>query len=163
MIELSHRGLLVPNYNLPATLAELKEMFVVRRGSQHREQLFARYLTYLEKLTFVLGASPFKQWIDGSFTTNVQTPADIDLVSFVDYKMVEQHEADLAQFKYPVSLLYGVDAYVVKIYPADHRLYALYVGDRAYWMDRFDKTRRNNKGIVYPKGFLELSFPESTP
>lgn len=53
---------------------------------------------------------------------------------------------------------YNVDGYIVKTYPRENRKVALYMGDWTYWMDRFDKTRRNKFGNRYPKGFLEINY-----
>lgn len=63
----------------------------------------------------------------------------------------------LSDFKYPNSLTkFGLDAYLVKVYPREHKLYPLFVGDQMYWMDFFDKNRRNSRGIRVPKGFIDL-------
>ncbi|KAB7732505.1 hypothetical protein F5984_00655 [Rudanella paleaurantiibacter] len=158
MLTFNNRGLLVPNYNLPSTVDEMEEMFVRDIDSHARRDLFENYKTYLNILSEVVGHTPFVQWVDGSFTTRKPEPSDIDIVSFIPFDVVENVESALQPLKYPQSLSFGIDAYIVKVYPSDHRLAALYYGDRAYWMDKFDKTPRNRRGVIYPKGFLELTI-----
>jgi len=80
-------------------------------------------------------------------------------VSFVSYKELAYDVHKLDNFKYPFSINnFGVDAYIVLVYPEDHKNYPLYISDRLYWMELFDKTKRNRSGIKNPKGFLELNF-----
>ncbi|MGJ1534902.1 DUF6932 family protein [Sphingobacterium multivorum] len=51
---------------------------------------------------------------------------------------------------------FGLDAYIVKVYPRTHTKYPLYIGDEMYWMDKFDKNKRNRNGVKVPKGFVEI-------
>lgn len=75
----------------------------------------------------------------------------------MDHKVIDQKEQYLEDFKYPNSLSkFGLDAYVVKVYPRGHKNYPLYIGDEMYWMDKFDKNKRNRNGIKVPKGFIEI-------
>lgn len=158
-LSFTNRGLITPNTNVPATLSEFENVFASGMSVRRRE-LFKGYQTYLTHLQAILGNAPFIQWVDGSFTTLTPNPKDIDVVSFVGFDVVARCEPQLKALKYPHSLDFGVDAYIVRVYPADHRHYPQYTGDRAYWMSQFDKTERNRRGIISPKGFLELSFPQ---
>lgn len=114
----------------------------------------------MSDLCVCLGDVHFVQWVDGSFTTTEQHPGDIDIVTFLNVDVIDKLGAALNPFKYPESLRYGMDAYLVRIFPPVHRLFALYVGDRAYWLDRFTRTERNRRGIVHRKGFLELLYQD---
>ena len=99
------------------------------------------------------------QWIDGSFTTKEPNPNDIDLVTFIPYDFVERLGIKLQPFKYPGSIEnYGIDGYIGKVYPISHEQNSLYLGDRAYWMDHFTKTKINRRGNKFPKGFLEIGM-----
>ena len=158
MIELNQKGLIVPDYNVSSTVLELATVFVKDRATSRRTTLFGGYLDYTNDLCACLGDIPFTQWIDGSFTTAEQHPHDIDIVTFLNFDVIDQLGAALNPFKYPESFRYGMDAYLVRVFPPEHRLFALYIGDRAYWLDRFTKTERNRRGIVYRKGFLELIY-----
>ncbi|MGB4401179.1 MAG: MauE/DoxX family redox-associated membrane protein [Daejeonella sp.] len=78
---------------------------------------------------------------------------------FAAAESVEAIGTRIDDFKYPLSIeKYGVDAYIVKVYEREHKQYPLYIGDQMYWMDNFDKTRRNRNGIKLPKGFLEINY-----
>ena len=160
MIELNQKGLIVPDYNVPSTVLELATVFVKDRPTSQRTILFDGYLSYMDDLCTCLGDIQFTQWIDGSFTTAKQHPGDIDIVTFLNFDVVDQLGAALSPFKYPESLRYGMDAYLVRVFPPEHRLFALYIGDRAYWLDRCTKTERNRRGIVHRKGFLELFYQD---
>ena len=104
-------------------------------------------------------ADVLTQWIDGSFVTKKQEPGDIDLVTFIDFSVAEKLGDDLKDFKYPLSeIVFGVDAYLVKIYPPGHQLHQLYVSDSAYWLHHFTQTRRNRIGNKQHKGFLEIKM-----
>lgn len=164
MLTFNRRGLLVPNYNLPSSLAELESVFVRQIGTPERQRLFDGYPEYLAALGQVLAGESFVQWVNGSFTTREPCPRDVDVVNFVSFDVVGRHREPLQALKYPASVeRFGVDAYLVSVFPPSHRLYALYVGDRAYWIDKFDKTERTRRGVVHPKGFLELIFPPHEP
>ncbi|UFH54044.1 DUF6932 family protein [Spirosoma sp. KNUC1025] len=156
MLELNSRGLIIPDYNVPSTVDELASVFVWNIPTRQRKELFSKYIDYMLEMYDILGDTPFIQWIDGSFTTTNASPNDIDIVTFVNFDVATRLENELAQFKYPLSLSYGMDAYIVRVFPPEHRSFALYVGDRAYWLDKFSKTERNRRGIVYRKGFIEL-------
>ena len=160
MIKLNSRGLIVPDYNVPSTLEELATFFVRNMPTIQRKELFNRYLDYMTAVYALLENSSFVQWIDGSFTTADAHPNDIDIVTFINFEEVARLNGQLAKLKYPLSLDYGMDAYIVRVFPPEHRSFALYVGDRAYWLDRFSRTERNHRSIVYRKGFIELTYSD---
>jgi hypothetical protein len=71
--------------------------------------------------------------------------------------MIESLGDRLSDYKYPASLNhFGVDAYIVKAYPYEHKNHLLYLSDKAYWINHFNQTRRNRIGNKLPKGFLEI-------
>ncbi|MBC3785610.1 DUF6932 family protein [Spirosoma utsteinense] len=160
MIELNQKGLIVPDYNVPSTVPELATVFVKDRATPQRLALFRGYLDYMTDLCACLGELSFTQWVDGSFTTAEPHPGDIDIVTFLSFADIDKLGPALKPFTYPQSLGYGMDAYLVRVFPPEHRLFALYVGDRDYWLDKFTKTERNRRGIVYKKGFLELIYSD---
>jgi hypothetical protein len=51
-----------------------------------------------------------------------------------------------------------LDPYFVVVYPKNHSKEKFYCSDIAYWIDRFDTTRRDRKGIKNNKGFLEIIY-----
>ena len=159
MLVFNSKGYLVPNTNIISDLSELETEFVSNIISDKRISLFANYLQYSKELKSYLDGAALLQWIDGSFVTKKKDPGDIDLVTFIDVEWANNLGTDIDKFKYPSSSdLYGVDAYLVKIYNREHKKYPLYKGDRTYWMDKFDKTYRNRLGQKSPKGFIEIIF-----
>jgi hypothetical protein len=156
MLEFNLRGLLIPNINIPSSLNDLKNEFVDNLPSEIRNEIFDGYLKYLQLLKSLCDHKKLIQWIDGSFVTKDAKPSDIDLVTFIPYEIFKDKGSDLRELIYPKSLLYNVDAYVVCYYPEDHKDHFIYLSDKVYWMDRFDKTRPTRRHKRLPKGFLEI-------
>ena len=158
MIEFNGRGYIIPYLNVPSTIEEFENVFVKAINSTQRVYLFDCYRQYLADLKQIIGEGHI-QWIDGGFTTRKPNPEDVDLVTFIDFKIVDQHTQALRGFIYPKSYDdYRMDAYIIKVYPAKHRYIAQYLGDKAYWFDQFDSTEPNRRGNFYPKGFLEVQI-----
>jgi hypothetical protein len=159
MPKFNAKGLLVPNSNIGSNLEEFETEFVKNIGSKVRRHLFEKYMDYTMSLKKELTFGSFFQWIDGSFVSKKSDPNDLDIVTFTNYQELDNDANKLDMFKYPASLVnFEIDAYLVMIYPQEHKNYSLYIGDRFYWMDLFNKTRRNRNGLKMQKGFLELNF-----
>lgn len=157
MLNFDSRGNLIPNTNIKCTLQIFHEVFVKDLPSPKRILLYEAFLKYTSELKEKLDGSEIVCWINGSYTTKKKDPNDLDLVIFVNYGTIDQKEQYLEDFKYPNSLSkFGLDAYIVRVYPRDHKNYPLYIGDEMYWMDKFDKNKRNRNGIKVPKGFIEI-------
>lgn len=155
MLNFNHRGHLVPDNNISSTLDEVRSVFL---ATEQRIELFEKYLHYSTELKKACGGQ-FPQWINGSFCTTNPKPGDIDLVSFIPATIIEANEDAFRQFSYPVSEnRYGVDAYIVKVYIEEQRHYNHYIGDRAYWMAQFSRTKLNRAGNRFAKGFVEIVF-----
>jgi hypothetical protein len=157
MLKFNAFGLLTPPENISSDIAELEEVFVTGIETLKRRELFSNYIRYTNELKSRCGDHELTQWIDGSFVMKKPEPGDIDLVTFIDFSIAEKLSDDLKDFKHPLSeIVFGVDAYLVKKYPPDHRLHKLFISDSAYWMEHFSKTRRNRIGNKLSKGFLEI-------
>ena len=77
----------------------------------------------------------------------------------MDVDLRFQHEAELKQFEAKEANEYfGVDAYLVTVFPEGHEKIFLFESDRAYWMDKFSRTRRDRRGVKHPKGFREILY-----
>ncbi len=158
MLTFNHSGFLVPDNAIISNLNEFEDEFVSKIASTKRKTLFDLYLKYSSDLKNICDADILQQWINGSYVSKKVNPGDIDLVTFLDYRLVNILGDKLKDFTFPQSEgIYGVDAYIVIMYPQNHKEYSKYVSDRLYWMDRFTKTRRI-RGNKHAKGFLELSF-----
>ena len=158
MLTFNQSGLLVPDNKITSTIQELENEFVLKIASVKRREIFEAYVKYNEDFKKVCNLDELHQWINGSYVTQKNNPGDIDLVTFLDYKIVTKLGSKLDAFKYPNSeIIYGVDAYIIEVYPQNHINNFRYVSDRAYWLDRFTKTRRI-RGNRLSKGFLEIKF-----
>lgn len=159
MLIFNHSGVLIPDNKIISDLAELKTEFVDGIPSGKRMDLFNRLLKYNEDLQKVLGFCGFVQWINGSFVTKKVNPGDIDLVTFIETEKILEIGSSIDPFRFPNSeSIYGVDAYIIEVYPSDEPDYFRTVSDKAYWADRFSKTRRDRNGNKLRKGFLEIRF-----
>ena len=158
MLTFNHSGLLVPDNKIISTAQELENEFVLKLVGVRRKEIFDSYVKYNEDFKNVCDLNELHQWVNGSFVTKKNNPGDIDLVTFLDTNSIQQLGSKLDNFKYPNSeILYSVDAYIVEVYPENHKYRYLYLSDKAYWMDRFTKTRRV-RGNRLSKGFLEITF-----
>ncbi len=151
------KGNLVPNSNIKCSLELFRKVFVEEIATPIRASLYESFLRYTSNLKDTIDDAELICWINGSFATKKKEPNDLDLVTFINYDIIDQKEQFLQDFKYPNSLTkFGLDAYIVKVYPRTHIKYPLYIGDEMYWMDKFDKNKRNRNGVKVPKGFVEI-------
>lgn len=147
-------GNLIPHKVIPFTIDECKDSFVDDFSiSTTRDLNWRKYLLYLNDLQNYL-LDPFKQWIDGSFSTNKVNPNDIDLVNFIVYS---NFNPDLKMFDmnqsghYPKHA-YNIDGYNLLIFPDGHPYYANMQDRMNYWRNWFGTDRQNN-----PKGIIEVA------
>lgn len=158
MLTFNHSGLLVPDNKINSTVQELENEFVFNIPTAKRKEIFDAFIRYNEDFKKVCDLLELHQWINGSFVTKKNNPGDIDVVTFIAYDIIQKLGSKLDNFKYPNSeIIYGVDAYIVEVYPETHSETFRYISDKAYWMDRFTKTRRI-RGNRLSKGFLEIKF-----
>jgi hypothetical protein len=159
MLEFDQKGFLIPDNIIRSTLKELEHVFVEKIPTESRKKHFESYLNYSKELKKLCGNSELIQWIDGSFITKKENPNDIDLVTFLDFESTKSIYHLLGNFKEPLSkTVYGVDAYILYTYSQNDKRYFFQQSDRAYWIDRFTKTKTNRRGQKFKKGFLEIIF-----
>jgi len=98
------------------------------------------------------------QWVDGSFVSMIASPADVDVVTFMDGPTYDALPAatrrviaTLIPGKQTVPA-FGCDSYGIFIYPPDHHNYARYASLRLYWTNQWAKDR-----LGRPKGFIEVA------
>jgi len=157
MIVFNHRGLLIPETIIPSTLSEFEVEFAVKLSDGKRKELFDQFKLYCNDLKAVCGNKPIVQWIDGSYVTKSKNPSDIDLVFFLDYETAREKENELKQFIYPQSIAkYGIDGYIVVVYPDKSKHEYISTADRAYWVNQFGNTKPTRSHKKIPKGFLEI-------
>ena len=98
MLQFNHKGFLIPNGIIASDLFELKNNFVDSIISEKRKELFEQYLFYSNSLKKSCGDS-YLQWINGSYCTRKKEPADIDLVSFIPYSLIDANEKLFKHFR----------------------------------------------------------------
>ena len=157
MLTFNNSGLLVTDYTISSTLKEIETVFVNEIPSNKRKMLFDKLIIYNNELKSNCELMELHQWIDGSFITKKRNPSDIDFITFISSEKLEQLGNKIDDFKFPNSeKKFVVDAYIVEVYSDFHRYKIRTVLDKAYWMGRFTKTRRNRAGNKFTKGFLEV-------
>ena len=136
---------------------ELKKHFVDPfNGSSTRKKLYEGFLRYNADLQQLLNNQHYVQWINGSFISTKINPRDIDLVNLIDYKLVSTYETELKRFTTSLGKEeYGVDGYIVKVYPEEHKEYMRMESTLIYWQNWFSTSRRNRSKKRFPKGFVE--------
>lgn len=154
------RGNLKPYRKISITLDKFEEIFVKSFDEDStRREVFTQYQSYLEYFQQSI-TTDFTQWIDGSFVSNKKNPRDLDLVNLLDYRIVEEKKEALYQnFLSEGSMKeYGLDAYVVRLYPEGHKFHTRTQPDLAYWNHWFGFSKLNRRRKRFSKGFLEIEF-----
>jgi len=156
------RGNLKPYERIKLDVQDFKSTFVDSfEEDSIRHDLFERYLDYIENFRDKVTGN-FTQWINGSFVTNKKNPNDIDFVSLVDFSVAKEREDIIRRefIRNDALKRYGLDAYLLIVYPEDHKLRNHTKLDILYWNDWFTKSRKDKRGKRYPKGYVELEFKE---
>ena len=101
-----------------------------------------------------------RQWINGSFVSKKKNPKDIDIVNLIDYRVVEEKEPLIRRefLRDTVPKIYWIDAYLVILYPENHKLHSWTQSDLLYWNEWFTKSRMGRQEKRYPKGYIEINF-----
>lgn len=149
-------GYLTPYDAINTDLTTVERVFVDEfTDSITRRRLFDAYKQYNAQIQGNLptGAA-FTQWVDGSFVTRKRDPNDIDVVTYIDFRLYEEYEPffnSLRQLRYLRQT--DIDGYFVRVYPVDHPNHRLFDLDRADWSFRFNTPKPKGN-----KGFLELTY-----
>ncbi len=159
MLSFDSKGYLKPIGLVPSTVKEMREALVDSIDSEVRREHFQKYLKYSADLKKLLGGKPLTQWINGSFVTRKLNPKDIDFVTFIDHAQIKKLGHKLDSFRAGGSWEnYGVDAYIIEVYPINSKHFKFTEYDLIEWREQFTVTRRNRKGEKFTKGFLEIIY-----
>ncbi len=91
-LQFDEHGLLTPKEIIELSLVDFEHIFVKeRKGKIHRQQIFEQYLKHNQQIEKEIGNILF-QFVNGSFTTLKIKPNDIDVVSFIDYRVFRKSE-----------------------------------------------------------------------
>lgn len=103
-------------------MSTLEQVFVNQFAtSSTRRKLFEHFLDYNEALKKLI-SDGFTQWVNGSFVTKKENPRDIDVVTFVNYDLLqdkEQHFRQLRELRFKRRA--EIDGYFITVYPDTHR------------------------------------------
>lgn len=154
------RGYLKPYGKNTVNTDTLKAGFVDPfEEDSSRKRLYEGYVRYNADLNRLLNGQNYVQWVNGSFVSTQINPQDIDLVNLIDYKFINSYEEELKQFiNRSGKEEYGIDGYIVRIYPEGHDKYIRTKSDLIYWENWFSISRTNRRKQRFPKGFVELNF-----
>ena len=126
-------------------------------GSSTRARLFTRWQRHREALSSVVPIQA--QWIDGSYVTDRLDPGDVDVVSLIDGPTFD---ALAPALQLMVSQLvsgsgtravWGIDSYLLPVYPGGHPLRPETVKGLTYWDNQWQRVKGNNQ---LTKGYLEV-------
>lgn len=154
------RGYLKPYERTSIQLEDLKSVFVDPfEEPSIRSELYQSYERYTKDFSKEITPN-FRQWINGSFVTNKRSPKDIDLVNLIDYHVAEEKEKMIREkfIRDSTNKNYGIDAYLVILYPENHKLYNWTRSDLVYWHDWFTKSKMDRRKKRHPKGYVEINF-----
>jgi hypothetical protein len=157
-LKFDKNGLLNADEPIKLTLDELAYNFVETfPNSMRRKWLLENYLEFIDNLQQDVFPY-FTQWINGSFVTKKQEPKDIDIVTFVDYRIYKSKSIAMEKFWSFNLEDKGLDNYFVALYPPDHELFDITNESKAKWTKLYSKTRPLNDGLFLKKGFIEIHF-----
>lgn len=146
MLNFDTNGYLIPDKLFAVDYETLIATFVT---NEHRLNLFKVYLEFLNTLK-ELASGDFYQWLNGSFISLNPRPADIDVVTFLDYQKYESLESTLRELKRNFKF---VDSYFVRVFPEEHPDHFITKFDQVEWANLFSTDRKKHK-----KGFIQLNF-----
>ncbi len=154
-------GHLLPYQKLTFTPDEFRRVFVDGFPNNiTRRTIYADYQRFVTDLQSLISPT-FTHWIDGSFVTMKNDPADLDVVTFLDHGLIEQHEALIRErFKRTLARQYYpfIDAYIVDVYAENHPSHFFTLSDEAYWLNWFTKTKPTRWRQALPKGFVSIQY-----
>lgn len=159
MLLFDQRGFLPANAPIKVSLGEFEEIFVHSFvDSNTRKQIYVNYMRWLESFQNRVSRN-FVQWIDGSFVSQLQNPNDLDLVTFLDYRTYEAQEPFLDKYWCFSLEDEKLDSYLVKVYPENHPFHEeITLKHQRDWTEIYSKSKENQEGIHFPKGFLQIKF-----
>lgn len=160
MFDFNSDGFLMPVGKITTDLQDVETSFVKKfPNSNTRLSLWTNYLSFLERFKKKV-TNNFVQWINGSFVTKKENPNDMDLVTFVDYRIFEPMETAqyLEEFWSYNLESQGLDSYLLAVYPENHQDYPDYQMLLNKWAIRYTNAKQNVVILNNVKGFLELKF-----
>ena len=159
-IQFDQNGLIIPKTIMDISLSDLEQIFVNERKEKiHRKKIFEQYLLHNEQIQQQVGDILF-QFVNGSFTTLKEKPNDVDVVTFIDYRIFRSKEKAIDLLSKSWNGITEIDAYIIpKSYPG-HPLFIQSQLMYEYWKTLFSRTREDDSGKRLEKGLLKINFHE---
>lgn len=150
----------MPNDRIVLSLEEFEVFFVNDfEENDRRKELFSSYKAYISAFQDEITPN-FVQWLDGSFLTKKTAPRDLDFVTLLDFGIANE-KSELLRSKFlnkASEQFFGMDAYLVEVFPETNRNHFTTKSDLAYWNSWFSRTSENRTGKSHLKGFVEIHF-----
>lgn len=158
-IKFDKHELITPKEIIELSLADFERIFVKERTEkEHRQAIFEEYLRHNEQIKQEVGAIIF-QFVNGSFTTLKDKPNDIDVVSFVDYRIYRKKEEQILELENLFEKFEKLDIHIIpKSYPGHPSFIEIQLMYE-YWKALFSRTRELN-GTRLGKGLIKINFYE---
>lgn len=157
-IQFDKNGLITPKEIITLSLDDFERIFVKeQKETAHRQKIFDQYLLHNEQVQKEVGAILF-QFVNGSFTTLKAKPKDIDVVSFIDYRIYFRKETEVKLLKERFQENQQLDAYLIyRSYPGHPQfIHAQLMYE--YWAALFRRTREDDLGNRHSKGLIKINF-----
>lgn len=154
-LSFDENGYLIPYEEIETKMETLKKYFVdTFPNSETRKLIFKNYEKFITDFQYEIFPH-FEQWIGGSFVSLKEDPNDIDVVTFINYQIVELRGDKKMDRFWKFSLEDKlIDSYIVNEYPVNHKLFDRYMEMKKLKHKLFSTTR--NEKIK--KGYLKLIF-----
>lgn len=110
------------------------------------------------------------QWVDGSFVTKIPDPGDIDLVSFVDYDVLNAMDITaqgmvlrLLNAREATKADYRTHTFLSPSCTAGHHFYVQFEMARQYWRKWFGQSNpKRPPAPPQPKGFVQMALGDES-
>ena len=159
-LQFDEHGLITPKEIIELSLVDFERIFVKERKEKaHRQTIFEEYVKHNEQIQKEIGPMLF-QFVNGSFTTLKAKPNDIDVISFIDYRVFRGKEEKASNMMATWKSKGKVDGYsAAKSYPG-HPHFIITQLNYEYWKDLFTLTKPNDHNQHFRKGLIQINFHE---
>lgn len=163
MIEFDEQGHIYPKGIQEIDFDIFKNVFVDKFSNVQRKLIFKHFENFIINLKNEINSN-FYVIINGSFTSLIEEPKDIDFVIYIpsnileNIKLIEHLKKEFYLYKNKRMKL--LDFYIIPDCEnnKNSNFYEIYIKMHDYWIDLFSNTEPNEKGITKTKGFIKIKF-----
>ncbi len=158
MIQFDKQGYLFSHEIIELSLTDFEANFVAKLPDKdRRKEIFEMYLQYLSELFEVVGKD-FYQLVNGSFTTKKELPGDIDLTTFVDYRICRDCEDEIVKLGDRWENERLIDSYIIPLSYQGHPRFLQTQLAYEYWKNLYSMSKPDGRGHSNPKGLIKINF-----